>query len=151
MKAAGLTANPLKCKLAYDEVDNLEYTVGRGNVKPQERNVHAILDWPRPVNKRQVKSLLGLAGYYRRFVANFATLAAPLTDLTKARGPVMVRWTETEETAFAQLKEALTTRPVLITPDFRKPMTEQTDACDTGVGAVLAQEQGGEEHPIIYI
>ena len=84
---AGLTANPAKCRLGLEETAYLGYQVGRGNVRPQESKVAAIRDWPRPTSKKQVKSFLGLVGYYQRFIPGFATLASPLNDLTRKALP----------------------------------------------------------------
>ena len=100
LREAGLTANPSKCKLAYSETKYLGYTIGRGLVKPQEAKLRAIQDWPRPVTKRQVKSFIGLANYYRRFVPNFSDLVAPLTDLTAKKLPRMMKWSREAEEAF---------------------------------------------------
>ena len=94
---------------------------------------------------------MGLAGYYRCFIPNFSSLAAPLTDLTRKGQPEKVCWTPEVEEAFGRVKEALTSSPVLRAPDFSCPFLLQTDASDTGLGAVLSQVQEGEEHPIIYI
>ena len=77
LRQAGMTANPKKCKLGFEEVEFLGYLIERGNVKPQERKVHAVCDWPIPRSKTQVKSFLGLAGYYSRFIPNFAAIALP--------------------------------------------------------------------------
>ena len=76
IRQAELTANPKKCKLGFEEVEYLVYLIGRGNV--QERKVHTVRDLPVPLTKTQVKSFLGLAGYYRRFIPNFAAIASPL-------------------------------------------------------------------------
>ena len=92
-----------------------------------------------------------MASYYRRFVPHFSALAAPLTDLTKTRLPDPIQWTTETEEAFERLKEALCSEPVLVTPDFTKPLVVQTDASETGVGAVLSQLRNGEEHPITYV
>ena len=89
-----MTANPKKCKLGFKEVEYLGYLIGRGNVKPQERKVHAVRDWPIPRTKTRVKSFLGLAGYCSRFIPNFAAIASPLTDLTRARLPKTMKWTD---------------------------------------------------------
>ncbi|XP_063070441.1 uncharacterized protein LOC134461440 [Engraulis encrasicolus] len=151
LRNAGLTANPKKCRLAYSETNYLGYTVGRGLVKPQEAKLQAIRDWPRPLTKKQVRSFLGLAGYYRRFIANFASIAAPLTDLTTKRHSRMVKWDAAAETAFILLKQALCSSPVLVAPDFGKEFVVQTDASEVGLGAVLAQVQEGEEHPVLYL
>lgn len=79
---------------------------------------------------------MGLTSYYQRFIPHFSALASPLTDLTRSRLPNQVTWTEETEKAFHDLKGALCSRPVLVTPDFSKPLVVQTDASETGVGAV---------------
>ncbi len=148
---AGLSANPRKCHLALTEAKYLGFQVGRGLIKPQEKKVAAILSAPRPTSKTQVRAFLGLAGYYRCFIPNFSSLAAPLTDLTKKGQPEKVPWGPTEEEALRRVKASLTSEPVLRAPDFNCPFLLQTDASDTGLGAVLSQIQDGEEHPVIYI
>ena len=151
LREAGLTANPKKCRLAFSETNYLGYTIGRGLVKPQEAKLRAIREWPRPVTKKQVRAFLGLAGYYRRFIGGFATIAAPLTELTTKRHSRMVGWNPAAEAAFAQLKQALCTGPVLVAPDFTQEFVVQADASEVGLGAVLSQLRGGEEHPVLYI
>ncbi len=111
----------------------------------------AILSAPRPTSKKQIRAFLGLAGYYRCFIPNFSSLATALTDLTKKGQPEMVKWGPKEEEAFNRVKAALTSEPVLRAPDFNSSFLVQTDASDTGVGAVLSQVQDGEEHPVVYI
>ncbi len=137
LRRAGLTANPRKCHLALPEAKYLGFQVGRGLIKPQEKKVAAILSAPRPTSKTQVRAFLGLAGYYRCFILNFSSLAAPLTDLTKKGQPEKVPWGPTEEEALRRVKASLTSEPVLRAPDW--------------LGAVLSQIQDGEEHPVIYI
>uniref|UniRef100_A0A8C1M144 ribonuclease H n=1 Tax=Cyprinus carpio TaxID=7962 RepID=A0A8C1M144_CYPCA len=151
LRRAGLTANPRKCHLALSEAKYLGFCVGRGLIRPQENKVTAILSAPRPTTKTQVRAFLGLAGYYRCFIPNFSSLAAPLTDLTRKGQPEKVCWTPSAEEAFGQIKTALTSAPVLRAPDFSCPFLLQTDASDAGLGAVLSQVQEGEEHPVIYI
>ena len=151
LQEAGLTANPKKCRLGLRDANYLGFTIGRGCVKPQVGKVEAIYEWPRPQTKRQVRVFLGLASYYRRFVPHFSSLAGPLTELTRNQQPDRVKWTTEVERAFQALKDALCSDPVLVTPDFSLPMVLQTDASETGVGAVLAQLRGGEEHPITFI
>uniref|UniRef100_A0A8C1GXK8 Gypsy retrotransposon integrase-like protein 1 n=1 Tax=Cyprinus carpio TaxID=7962 RepID=A0A8C1GXK8_CYPCA len=150
LREAGLTANPTKCKLGLEEAEYLGFTIGRGNVRPQKRKTDTISKWPKPVTKKQVKTFLGLVGYYRQFIPNFATLAAPLHDLTKNHLPHHVVWSAEVELAFSSLKQALGENPVLITPDFQQPFIVQTDASETGLGAVFSQQRNGEEHPIMF-
>ena len=131
-RRAGLTANPAKCRLGLKEASYLGYRVGRGNVRPQEAKVKTILDWPRPTSKKQVKSFLGLVGYYQRFIPSFPTLASPLHDLTRKALPDRVTWSEAAEGAFSLLKRALCSEPVLLTPDFTLPLIVHSDASEVG-------------------
>ncbi|KAI2649246.1 Retrovirus-related Pol polyprotein from transposon 17.6 [Labeo rohita] len=151
LRRAGLTANPRKCHLALAEAQYLGFRVGRGLIQPQQKKVDAVLSAPRPTTKTQVRAFLGLAGYYRCFIPNFSTLASPLTDLTRKGQPEKVVWNDELEKTFQSIKTALTTEPVLRAPDFNCPFLLQTDASDTGLGAVLSQVRDGEEHPVTYI
>ncbi len=98
-----------------------------------------------------MRQFLGLAGYYRRFIPDYSELTSPLTDLTKKEVPDTVPWTERCQQAFTQVKAALCGGPLLHSPDFSLPFLLQTDASDRGLGAVLTQEIGGEERPVLYI
>ena len=151
LRRAGLTANPSKCALGLAEARYLGYLVGRGLVKPQMNKIGAIQSWPRPLRKKQVRAFLGIVGYYRRFIPHFATRAAPLTDLIKARSSDTVKWNSKAEEAFAGLRAALCAQPVLVAPDFGKEFFLQTDASEVGLGAVLSQNVDGEEHPVLYL
>uniref|UniRef100_A0A8C1RIA6 ribonuclease H n=1 Tax=Cyprinus carpio TaxID=7962 RepID=A0A8C1RIA6_CYPCA len=151
LRRAGLTANPKKCHLALPEAQYLGFQVGRGLIRPQQRKVTAILSAPRPSTKKQVLAFLGLAGYYRCFIPNFSSLATALTDITKKGQPEKVKWGAPEEEAFRRIKAALTSEPVLRAPDFNCPFLLQTDASNTGLGAVLSQVQDDEEHQVVYI
>ncbi|KAL1246941.1 hypothetical protein QQF64_034696 [Cirrhinus molitorella] len=151
LRRAGLTANPRKCHLALAEAQYLGFRVGRGLIQPQQQKVKAILTAPHPETKSQVRAFLGLAGYYRCFIPNFSTLASPLTDLTRKGQPEKVKWDETLDKTFRDIKTALTSEPVLRAPDFNCPFLLQTDASDTGLGAVLSEVCDGEEHPVTYI
>ena len=111
----------------------------------------AVQKYSKPRTKTEVRSFLGLVGYYRKFIPHFATVAAPLSDLTKKNVKVF-EWSEDCEDAFLCLKELLCTAPVLNTPDLNNEMILQTDASNRGVGAVLSQmDSEGEEHPIAYV
>ncbi len=100
---------------------------------------------------REVLAFLGLAGYYRCFIPNFSSLAAPRTDLTRKGQPEKVCWTPKAEEAFRYVKTTLSSEPVLRAPDFSCPFMLQMDASGTGLGAVLSQIQEGVEHSVLYI
>eukprot|EP00064_Thunnus_orientalis_P002528 superscaffoldBa00000188_g2535 len=140
IQQAGLTLNPAKCQWAKEEAKYLGYRLGRGEVRPQVDKVEAICGCPRPRTKKEVRSFLGLAGWYRKFVPQFATIAAPLTALTAKDQRNLVAWNEDCETAFQTLKACLCSSPVLRSPDFSQRFLVQTDASAVGLGAVLAQE-----------
>ncbi|KAM9546682.1 uncharacterized protein ACWYII_036893 [Salvelinus alpinus] len=146
LRKAGLTANPKKCQLGLREAEDLGYTIGKECVKPQVKKVEAIQDWPRPLTKKQVRTFVGLTSYYRRFIPHFASLAS-LTYLTRSRLPAQVKWTEETEKAFQNLKGALCSEPVLVTPDFSKPLVVQTDASETGgCHPITAPRRSGAAH-----
>ena len=107
-------------------------------------------DYPTPVNKKQARAFLGLAGYYCRFVSHFSTIAEPLTDLTKSRNPDRVKWTDNCEVAFCKLKELLVSPPVLKVVEPDKPYILQTDVSELGLEAVLSQLKDDEEHPVAF-
>ena len=111
----------------------------------------AIRDWPQPRTKKQVKSFLGLVGYYQRFTPGFATLASPLNDLTRKALLDQITWSEAPNQAFGTLRKDLCAEPILITPEFASPLIVHTDASEVGLGGDLSQVRAGEEHPITYI
>jgi len=94
--------------------------------------LESIVAWPQPSDIKQLRSFLGLAGYYRKFVQNFTVIAHPLYDLLK-KGALFI-WTDAHTSAFSTLKAALMSAPVLALPNFDKPFQLQTDASDFGVG-----------------
>ena len=118
---------------------------------PEEVKVCAIRNFRQPQTKKEVRSFIGLTGYYRKFIPQYASLAIPLTDLTRKTQPNQVTWTTECETAFQKLKSALCASPVLVSPDIKRMFTLQTDASDRGVGAVLSQlNDQGDDKPIAY-
>jgi hypothetical protein len=100
--------------------------------------INSIQQWPQPTDIKQLRSFLGLAGYYRKFVRHFAVLARPLNDLLK-KGSLLV-WTAAHSSAFEALKSALMVAPMLALPDFNKSFQLQTNASESGVGVVLLQD-----------
>ncbi|XP_078666715.1 uncharacterized protein LOC144908750 [Branchiostoma floridae x Branchiostoma belcheri] len=151
LRNARLTVKPSKCHFAMKVVPLLGHVAGGGVVRPDEEKVRAVKEFPRPSTKKEVRAFLGLTGYYRRFIPQYADLAAPLTDLTGSRKPQVVEWTDVCEEAFQVLKGKLCDYPVLQSPDFERPFVLHTDASERGIGAVLSQMDGnGEEHPVVY-
>ena len=143
-----LYAKASKCQFGMAELDFLGHTISGAGIKVDARKVKAILDWPDPSDAHQLRCFLGLAGFYRRFVNRFSHIAAPLTNITGAKATW--RWSEVEAKAFAELKHALTTTPVLATPDFAYPFELYTDASQFAIGATLLQDQGNGLQPIAY-
>ncbi len=92
-----------------------------------------------------------MAGWYRKFVPNFSTRVASLTDLTRKNCPNQICWTNEAKDAFQDIKAALCKDPVLYCPKFEEPFVLQTDASDTGIGAVLLQGESDSRHPVAYI
>ena len=150
LKRTNLTGRPTKCFIACDEVEFLGHIAGQGIVKPKPDKVEAVQQAKRPMTKTQVRSFLGLVGYYRKFIPNFAAVALPLTDCTKKGEPNVLRWNDSLEQSFQTLKGKLATSPILQLPDLNKNFTLRTDASDAGVGAVLLQEVAGEMFPVAY-
>ena len=149
-KQAGLTIRPKKSQIAFDNLDFLGHTIGKGIISPQEEKIKKILDTPPPQTKKQVRMFMGLIGYYRSFIPHFATLAAPITDLTKNSAPNKVVWNMELQYAFDKLKCLITQEPILKIPDFDRKFFLQTDASDLGVGAVLLQEYDGIKYPLAF-
>ena len=111
-------------------------------------NVKAILDMKRPTTVRQVRRFLGMVGFYRKFIADFASLAVPLTELTK--DSVKFIWNADCNRSFELLKTALINCPVLAAPNLQLPFELHTDASGLAVGSVLMQKYGNDLRPIAY-
>lgn len=151
LREAGLTINLKKCRFGAQECTYLGHKIGNGTTRPESAKVEEIARYPVPTTKKGVRTYLGLTGYYRRFIANYSTIAKPLTDLTKKACPEKIEWTTDCQDAFDHLKQALVSQPVMRNPDFRRDFIVQTDASGCGVGAVLSQpDEEGNDHPIAY-
>lgn len=138
-----LAADQWKVKLskrqfAKQSISYLGHIVSSSGVSTDPEKIRSIQEWPQPQDIRELRSFLGLARYYRKFIRNFALLARPLIDLLK-KGTLFF-WTPAHTAAFDALKNALVSAPVLALPDFSKPFQLQTDASDSRVGAILLQE-----------
>ena len=147
-RQANLKVKARKCQFARNHCDYLGYVIGEGKIRLQACKIASVQDFPQPQTKKDVRAFLGLAGYYRRFMKDFATIAAPLSDLTKVSLPNRVDWRQEHEKAFRELKKQLTADPVL-----REVPTSLTPFCckQMGIGSVLSQlDENGDEHPVAY-
>lgn len=146
---SGLTLNREKCQFCREELRYLGYVVNRQGLLVDPDKVRAILDIPNPKNVTEVRRLVGMCSWYRRFVPNFSTVIAPLTDLLrKSRN---FDWTQDCTEAWNVLKNYLTTAPVLTCPNFGYEFSIQCDSSNFGIGTVLTQEIDGKEHVICYL
>ena len=149
LRAAGLRLKPGKCDFAQLEVTYLGHVVSATGIQTDPRKSQAVHEFPTPSNVKEVRSFVGLASYYRKFIPNFSRVAGPLHALTK-KGIAFV-WTPECHSAFQQLKQLLTTAPLLVYPQFDRPFMLETDASGSGLGAVLAQHQeDGSVRPVAY-
>ena len=133
-----------KCEFSQKQVGYLGHVIGGAGVATDQAKIETIQNWPVPKNVKELRGVLGITGYYRKYIRFYALISKPLTNLLK-KGVVFL-WTSVEQTAFDTLKKALVTAPVLALPDFSKPFIIETDACDVGIGAVLMQEG----HPLAF-
>ncbi|KAK7097946.1 hypothetical protein V1264_004849 [Littorina saxatilis] len=147
---ANLTVRPSKCILGTDNVDFIGYSLEEGQKGLLLENVTKILNAPRPETKKQVRSFLGLAGYYREFIPNFAAITAPLSDMTRKGCPNQILWGPAQEKAYQTVRDLMSRDPVLRLPDTAKEFILRTDASDEGIGAMLMQEHGGKPFPVSY-
>lgn len=147
---ANLTLNIAKSKYCVTEVNYLGYIIGNGGIKTDPDKVTSIQNWPVPKNLKQVRGFLGLAGWYRRFIANFSTIVHPITDVLSTKRKF--NWTPEAQISFERIKQLLTSAPVLINPNFQKKFYVHCDASDVGIGAVLVQiDDEGNERPIAFM
>nr|CAE03723.2 OSJNBa0021F22.17 [Oryza sativa Japonica Group] len=133
-----LYAKLSKCEFWLSEVKFLGHVISAKGVAVDPETVTAVTDWKQPKTVTQVRSFLGLAGYYRRFIENFSKIARPMTQLLKKEEKFV--WSSQCEKAFKTLKEKLVASPVLILPDTRKDFMVYCDALRQGLGCVLMQD-----------
>ncbi|RXN19590.1 Retrovirus-related Pol polyprotein from transposon 412 [Labeo rohita] len=175
LKEFGLKLSPEKCVFFQTSVRYLGHVVSRDGVRTDPEKISALKTWPVPQTLRELKSFLGFAGYYRRFVKGYSSIVKPLHSLTSGyppfhkkskakptdtrqktnqyhdpKEPFGGRWTPDCQQAFEAVIQSLTTAPVLAFADPQRPYILHTDASTTGLGAVLYQEQEGQLRVIGY-
>jgi len=161
-----LKLKPSKCEFFNTSVVYLGHVVSHDGISTDPEKTAAIKNWQPPKNVKDLRQFLGFAGYYRRFVEGFSSLAQPLNALLeghcthkskqkgkakkKSKKPAEWVWGENQQEAFASIKAMLTSPPILAYADYTLPFTVHTDACGQGLGAVLYQKQDGMEKVIAY-
>ena len=135
-----------KCEFEQEEITFLGHVIGKHGIKPDPKKTSVVMDWPQPTSVSEVRSFLGLANYFRRFMMGYSTLAAPLTNLTKLDSDISA-WNGACDISFQGIKDALCNAPTLALPDFTKPFEVVADASIVGIGAVLMQDS----HPVAYL
>ena len=118
---ADVTLKPSKCQWPRTEVKYLGHLISGEGIKPDPGKITAVKNSPIPTNRTEVHAFLGLTSYYPRFIQDFATIARPLTDLTKTKGNSLFSWTQEADIAFATLKNLLIQAPILGCPDYKSP------------------------------
>ena len=162
---AGLKIKPEKCFLFMIEVKYLGHIVSERGIETDPKKIEAVKHWKKPTSETELRSFLGFASYYRKFVPNFAKIASPLHDLiggkkgkkkkvfqnsTRPYVRFSEKWGVSCDVAFEELRNKLTTAPTLAYPDFSKPFILETDASFEGLGAVLSQMQDNKQVVIGY-
>jgi len=145
-----LFVKPEKCKWKVREVEFLEVMIGPKGVEMQRKKVKGVLNWPAPRNIKEVQTFLGLANYYRRFIKNFAKIAAPLHMLV--RKEQKWKWKKEQKEAFEKLKAVFTTESILAILDINREMRVEANALDYTTGGVLLTKcEDGKWRPVAFI
>ena len=153
----GLKLKTSKCALIRDKVKYLEHIISSKGIETDPEKVEAVKSWPVPTRIEDLRTFLGFAGYYRKFVPEYAKRARPLNDLLKRASVVKGRnegaewfWTQKCQTAFEGVIEVLSSPRVLSYPDFNRLFVLNMDASMDGLGATLSQVENNEERVIVY-
>lgn len=158
LQECNLKLSAEKCYFLQRKVKFLGHVVSEFGVETDPEKIEKVKNWPVPTNADSLRSFLAFAGYYRRYVKDFSKITKPLNDLlpptsskknSKSKQKEW-KWTEIEQETFEHIKEALTSPPILAYPDFSKPFELHTDACLSGLGAILYQKQDNKNKVIAY-
>ena len=150
LRKYGLTIKEEKCQFGREKVEYLGHVIGGGQLAVPAHRATAMRDYIQPKTKKQLRSFLGAAGYYRQFVKGYARLSAVLSPLTSKSAPGVVCWTAEGLEAFAQIKVSLVNVVTLTIPTEQDTFTLHTDASGCGIGATLNVERDGKTLPVAY-
>ena len=150
LREACLTAKPSKCVWGARSLEYLGHEIGDGLVSVPDARIKALRDFHRPTNQKGLRAFLGTAGYYRRFIPEFAEWASPLFAALKKGAPCFIQWDKSRTNAFNRLVNVLCDEHTLTLPRSEDKLVLHTDASMLGVGAVLSVEREGEEFPVAY-
>ncbi|KAL4127046.1 hypothetical protein QTP88_011244 [Uroleucon formosanum] len=148
LRTHNLKLQPIKCEFLRKEVIYLGHKLTEKGVQPDERKIKSVKTFPIPTTVKEIKSFLGLTGYYRNFVPDYGKIAKPITNLL--RKGIEFIWTSECQEAFEKLKIILCNEPLLQYPDFEKPFIITCDASNYAVGCVLSQGVIPADLPIAY-
>ena len=148
-RSAGLKLKMSKCQFLMKEINYLGHVISKNGISPDPEKTRAISELRPPQNVREVRSVVGMASYYRKFIDHFSEIVKPLTELTKKTAKFI--WTSEHDRAFETLKSKLVSAPVLAHPDLSQPYKLSTDASLHAVGAVLTQDTPDGERVIQYL
>jgi hypothetical protein len=150
LRQFNLKLNPKKCVFGRSEVELLGYIVSRHGIRATPAKITAITNMAQPASVADIRSFLGMTGYYRQCIKDYAKIANPLVELTKKQAKFV--WGEEQQKAFTSLKNALISDHIMAHPQTDKPYIIYTDACDYAIGAIACQlDEQGVERPIVYL
>lgn len=148
LKKANLTINLKKSQVCAKQISYLGYVISENGLSIATDKITPILNYKTPRNVRDVRRLIGMASWYRRFIPEFSKIIAPISDLI-SKTKKSIKWSDAADEAFQKLKEALISEPVLMPPDFEKEFTIQCDASDVGIGGILTQKDEENNERVI--
>jgi len=146
-KHYGLKLKEEKCQFACEELEFLGHVIGKNGIAPDDRKIQAITKFPPPTNVKEIRSFLGMTGFYRQFIQDYSEITKPITNLLKQRNAF--RWTNECQAAFELLKNCLINSPILAHPNKIGLFTVTTDASDFALGAVLSQIQDDNKDYVV--
>ena len=148
LQNANIKLNPSICKSAHTQVHNLGNILSKQGIQPDSAKITAVKEYPVSKTAKDLRSFLGLGGYYRKSIQGYAKISSPLCQLSSKDVPF--KWTDACQVAFGKLKMALTTAPFLVIPDFNSHFQLHTDASDTAVRTDSSQRRDGQEVVVAY-